>query len=202
MDDDGHVILNADCDPLNTFFRPGYSRTLIATFAICHTLALLAYFVLVAYRLGELCYTKYIDSDLEISEHRAKKILALFSRIFPIDSDLIQEEEYIKRQIRYKLYAISGAGKEWILVSDLISISLASGVDTVRFARCDYTPADTSRDRHVSNCQCCRFQLPSVARARILGPANHYGNGHVDHLFDCDRSSSIVCASTATKREW
>ena len=112
VDDEGHVIINADCDPLNTFFRPGHSRALIAFFAFCHSMAMLAYALLVSYRLGELFYRQNtIETDLEVNESSAKRLLMNITRIFSKNHDQIMEEDYIKKQIRLKLYVISVAGE-------------------------------------------------------------------------------------------
>lgn len=111
MSDDGRIVDHiADCEPTSTLFKPAHSRACIAFFAIVHGSALLVYTCLLTLRLVELLLqetSQANEGDLEVNQSQAKRILVIATRFFASKG----EEEHLKRQIRYKLYAISVAGK-------------------------------------------------------------------------------------------
>jgi len=111
VSDDGLVIDHiADCEPMNTLFKPAHSRAFIAFFAVIHALALFVYTCLLALRLVEILLqesSKSNENDLEMNQSQAKRILVLATRFLATKG---AQEDNVKRQIRFKLYAISVAG--------------------------------------------------------------------------------------------
>lgn len=111
--DDEKLSFVSDCDSMDTYFTPGHSRGFIAFFVICHLLSLIVYSSLVLFRLIELYYEYWNrnDNDLEMNPNGAKRFLIIIHRLMMKRVNLCNDQEqYLRTQLRNKLYAISIAG--------------------------------------------------------------------------------------------
>ena len=111
--DDGRMYGVANCEPMNTFFKPTHYRPLIAVFCLAHLASLFAYTFLLMIRLMEIIIqesNRYNENDLETNQSHAKRFMVISARYFTTNQSGQSREEKVKRQIRIKLYIISLAG--------------------------------------------------------------------------------------------
>lgn len=112
-DNDDKLLFISDCDSMDTYFTPSHSRGFIAFFAICHLMSLIVYSSLVLFRLIELYYKYWNknDNDLEMNPNGVKRFLIIIHRLMMKRVNLCNDQEqYLRTQLRNKLYAISIAG--------------------------------------------------------------------------------------------
>lgn len=116
VDDDGHIIMDSDCDSIDTYFIPGHPRAFISFFVICHTMALFIFCSMVSFRLIESYYDTWNNNnnsndDLEMNTTKLKRFFIIVNRLMANRIQMQNDEEYyLRTQIRNKLYAISIAG--------------------------------------------------------------------------------------------
>lgn len=114
VSDDGQVYNTvADCEPMNTFFKPTHSRAFIGLFSVVHALTLLIYTCFLSLRLVEILLheaNKSNETDLEVNQSQTKRFLIIGTRILSAKGARSQEE-IVKWQIRIKLYIITVAGR-------------------------------------------------------------------------------------------
>ncbi|KAI2808290.1 hypothetical protein BLOT_006232 [Blomia tropicalis] len=108
--DDGRMYGVANCEPMNTFFKPTHYRPLIAVFCLAHLASLFGYTFLLMIRLMEIIIqesNRYNENDLETNQSHAKRFMVISARYFTTNQSGQSREEKVKRQIRIKLYIIS-----------------------------------------------------------------------------------------------
>ncbi|XP_027204245.2 uncharacterized protein LOC113797969 [Dermatophagoides pteronyssinus] len=112
VDDDGRIIIDSDCDSMDTFFTPDHPKVFISFFVICHALALIIFCSMILFRLIELYHDSWNTNsdDLEMNTTKMKRFFIIASRLMANRIQTRNDEEYyVRTQIRNKLYAISVA---------------------------------------------------------------------------------------------